>query len=96
MKKIGRALTRIGMRSLSLAAAMLVLLAPATSAGADPGGDCVSRDRQSRPRSATPTIGSCTMAVPPTQATVEAEIATLRLLPSSSRTALAGDVFRAR
>jgi hypothetical protein len=95
MKKIGRALTRIGMRTLALAAAMLVLLAPATSAGADPGA-IVFRATANPDRGARhPTIGSCTMAVPPMQATVQAEIANAADFCELVSHALSGDVFRA-
>jgi hypothetical protein len=95
MKKVGRALTRIGMRSLALAAAMLVLLAPASSAGADPGA-IVFRATANPDRGARhPTIGSCTMGVPSRRATVEAEIANAADFCELVSHALAGDVFRA-
>jgi len=92
---IGRALARLGVRSRALAAAMLVVLAPATSAGADPGA-IVFRATANPDRGARrATIGSCTMAVPPTRATVEAEIANAADFCELVSHALAGDVFRA-
>jgi len=79
----------------SLALAMLVLLALATSAGADPGAilfrATANPDRGAR----QPTIGSCTMAVPPRRATVEAEIANAADFCELVSHPLAGDVFRA-
>jgi hypothetical protein len=83
------------MRSLVLAAAMFVLLAPATSAGVDPGA-IVFRATADPDRGARrATIGSCTMAVPPMRATVEAEIANASDFCELVSHALAGEVFRA-